>query len=83
LVVGMLFSNYNSASKLGERIWAIREVLLISFFVSLGMKLHVDFNSLKLALILILLLPIKFFVLFFVLIWFKIRAYSAFLISTS
>ncbi|MDC3067557.1 cation:proton antiporter [Pseudomonadota bacterium] len=83
LVVGMLFSNYNSASKLGERIWAIREVLLISFFVSLGMKLNVDLNSLKLALILILLLPIKFFVLFFVLIWFKIRAYSAFLISTS
>ena len=83
LVVGMLFSNYNSAGKLAEKIWAIREILLITFFVSLGMKLNIDLNSLKIALILILLLPIKFFVLFFVLIWFKIRAYSAFLISIS
>ncbi len=83
LVIGMLFSNYNSASKLADKIWAIRELLLIAFFVSLGMNLSINFDALIIASILILLLSIKFLVLFFVLIWFRLRAYSAFLISIS
>ena len=32
LIMGMLLSNYKSASKLGEKIWSLRELLLVAFF---------------------------------------------------
>jgi len=42
LIMGMLLSNYKSASKLGEKIWSLREILLVAFFLSLGMKLELN-----------------------------------------
>ena len=42
LIMGMLLSNFKSASKLGEKIWSLREILLVAFFLSLGMKLELN-----------------------------------------
>ena len=83
LIMGMLLSNYKSASKLGEKIWSLREILLVAFFLSLGMKLELNNDIIINSLLLILLLLIKFLSLFFLLIFFKLRAYSSFLISIS
>jgi len=83
LFVGMLLSNYKSAKKLSDKIWSIREILLISFFVSLGMKLDLNIEILESSLILISLLFVKFITLFFLLIYFNLRAYSSFLIAIS
>ena len=83
LIMGMLLSNYKSASKLGDKIWSLREILLVAFFLSLGMKLDLNNEIILNSILLILLLVVKFLSLFFLLIFFKLRAYSSFLISIS
>ena len=83
LIMGMLLSNYKSASKLGDKIWSLREILLVAFFLSLGMKLDLNNEIILNSILLIFLLVIKFLSLFFLLIFFKLRAYSSFLISIS
>ncbi len=83
LVVGMVLSSYKSADKLAEKIWSIREILLIFFFISLGMELKLNTEIITNSIILMSLLVIKFLSLFALLIFFNLRAYSSFLISIS
>ena len=71
------------ADRLGEKIWSLREILLVAFFVSLGMKLNLNQEIILNSFFLILLLVVKFLSLFFLLIFFNLRAYSSFLISIS
>ena len=81
--MGILLSNYKSAYNLSEKIWSIREILLLSFFISIGMQITLDANVLGILTILITLLIIKSLILFFLLIFFKLRAYTSFLIVIS
>ena len=83
LVMGILLSNYKSAYNLSEKIWSIREILLLSFFISIGMQITLDANVLGILTILMSLLVIKSLILFFLLIFFKLRAYTSFLIAVS
>ena len=83
LVMGVLFSGHKTAEKLSNKIWSLREVLLLGFFISLGMKLNFDPGIIKSCLLLLGLLFIKAIVLFFLLLVFKLRAYTSFLIAVS
>ena len=65
LVMGILLSNYKSAYNLSEKIWSIREILLLSFFISIGMQITLDANVLGILTILLSLLVIKSLILFF------------------
>ena len=83
LIMGMMLSNIKFADRLGEKIWSLREILLVAFFLSLGMKLNLNQEIILNSFFLILLLVVKFLSLFFLLIFFNLRAYSSFLISIS
>ena len=83
LTLGMLMANYKSAKQLGERIWTIREILLVAFFFSLGMSLDLNLQIIYSAILLTILIFIKSIVLFGLLLVFKLRAYTAFLIVIS
>ena len=83
LVLGILLSGYRSAEKLSEKIWSLREILLLAFFVSIGMQITLSSDSFQLFLILMSLLIIKSIILFSLLIFFKLRAYTAFLMTIS
>ncbi len=83
LIMGIALSNYKHSEKLSNKIWGIREILLLAFFVSLGMELEIDLYVLKHALFLLSLLIFKTVILFFLLLAFKLRAYTAFLITIS
>ena len=72
LIMGMLLSNYKSASKLGNKIWSLREILLVAFFLLLGMKLDLNNEIILNSILLIFLLVIKFLSLFFLLIFFNL-----------
>ena len=83
LTLGMLMANYKSAKQLGERIWTIREILLVAFFFSLGMSLEINIQIIQNAFLLTILIFIKSIFLFGLLLVFKLRAYTAFLIVIS
>ena len=54
LVLGILLSGYRSAEKLSEKIWSLREMLLLAFFVSIGMQITLTSDSFQLFLICLL-----------------------------
>ncbi len=83
LSLGILLSNYKSAERLADKIWSIRELLLLAFFVSLGMKININYEILINSVLILGYLILKMIFLFFLLILFRLRAYTAFLISIS
>lgn len=83
LTLGVLLANYKAAERLSDKIWSLREILLVAFFISLGMKLNISTEIILSSLLYTSLLLIKSIILFFLLIFFKLRAYTAFLIVVS
>lgn len=79
LLVGMLLAGHPRAVELSGALWGLKEVFLIGFFVQIGLSGAVTTEALTDALLLTLLLPIQGALFFFLLVWFRLRARSAFL----
>ena len=83
LTVGMLFANYKIADRLSSQIWSVRELLLLAFFIALGMSLKINSEIILYSIFVVGLLFIKTLILFALLLAFKLRAYTSFLIVIS
>ncbi|MDH3280239.1 MAG: cation:proton antiporter [Gammaproteobacteria bacterium] len=83
LLLGALLANHSRAQELAKALWGIKEVFLIGFFIHIGMSELPTVEALGMALLLVLLLPLKAVLFFFLLLRFKLRARSAFLASLS
>ena len=81
LVMGMVFANHPVAKGIANYLWGVRELLLIAFFLRVGMQVPLDLQIVMDALPLLLLLPLKLAVLFGLLVLIRLRAYTAFLMS--
>ncbi len=81
LVMGMVFANHPAAKQMASQLWGLRELLLIAFFLTVGMQVPLDWSVLKDAWWLLALLPVKLAVLFTLLLWIRLRAYTAFLMT--
>lgn len=79
LVMGLLLAKHPRAQELSKALWGIKEMLLISFFLQIGMAGLPDTNALIFAGVLALALPLKGLLFFALLIAFRIRARNAFL----
>lgn len=79
LVVGMLLAGHARAVELSNALWSLKEVLLIGFFLQIGLSGDVTVETLVDALWLMLALPLQALLFFFLLILFRLRARSAFL----
>ncbi|MEL6424848.1 MAG: cation:proton antiporter family protein [Pseudomonadota bacterium] len=83
LVMGLLLSNHPRASELSSSLWALKEVFLVGFFLSIGMSGLPDWNAIIFAIVLGVLLPLKGILFFFLLVAFRLRARTAFLSALS
>jgi hypothetical protein len=83
LVLGAMLAEHRRASELSHAIWALKEILLIGFFLSIGMSGLPTPGMLGIALLLALLLPLKAALFFLILVRFKLRARTAFLAALS
>jgi predicted Kef-type K+ transport protein len=83
LVMGLLLSTHPRASELSRSLWALKEVFLVGFFLSIGMSGLPDWNALVFALVLGFLLPLKGVLFFFLLVAFGLRARTSFLSALS
>lgn len=81
LVMGMVFAGHPASKTIAAQLWGLREILLIAFFLSVGMQVPLDLEVLKEALPFLLLLPVKMAALFGLLVLIRLRAYTAFLMS--
>lgn len=83
LVMGLLLSTHSRASELSDSLWALKEVFLVGFFLSIGMSGLPDLNAIIFSVIVGVLLPLKGVLFFFLLIAFGLRARTSFLTSLS
>ena len=81
--MGILLSQHEAAERLSKKIWSLREILLLAFFISLGMKLELDFQTILSSLVILAAITVKSVLLFLLLNSFKLRAYTAFLVIIS
>lgn len=79
LVMGFLLSKHPRAGELSNSLWALKEVFLVGFFLSIGMSGLPDWDALVFALALGVLLPLKGVLFFFVMLAFRLRARTSFL----
>ncbi|MBB3701018.1 cation:proton antiporter [Flammeovirga yaeyamensis] len=59
LVMGVMMSSHKKASELSKALFNIKELLLVCFFLDIGLTASVTLNALLFAIALVILLPIK------------------------
>lgn len=83
LVMGLLLSNHSRSGELSKSLWALKEVFLVGFFLSIGMSGLPDWNAVLFAIVLGVLLPVKGVLFYYLLVAFRLRARTAFLSALS
>lgn len=83
LMLGMLLADHKRAQELSNSLWGLKEVLLVGFFLQIGLSGHPDINTFVHAFGLNLLVPLKALLFFFILLLFRLRARSSFLAGLS
>jgi predicted Kef-type K+ transport protein len=83
LVLGMMMANHRRAGDVADALFTLKEVMLVGFFLNIGMIGAVTLSHLGLALLLVLLVPIKSALFFLILSRFRLRARSSFLATAS
>lgn len=79
LLLGVLLVGHPKAMELSRAVWSLKEVLLVGFFLQIGLLGWPSLAALGGAVLLALLLPLKAALFFFILIAFRLRARTAFL----
>ncbi|WP_253306507.1 cation:proton antiporter domain-containing protein [unidentified bacterial endosymbiont] len=77
LVIGLLLAPHARASELSKSLFGIKELFLVSFFVQIGLAESPNWQSLNIALLLLLLLPVKGILYYIVVRSFRFRVRSS------
>lgn len=83
LVVGALVAGHPRASEMSDRLWSLKELLLIAFFLTIGLNGLPTLSDFTFAFVMVALLPVQAAVFFFLLTGFKLKSRSAFLTTAS
>jgi len=83
LVLGMMMAGHRRAGDVADSLFTLKEVMLVGFFLNIGLIGAVTLDHLLLALALVLLVPVKSALFFLILTRFRLRARSSFLAAAS
>lgn len=83
LIIGMLFAPHKKASELSKSLLNLKDILLVGFFLSIGLSAELTTSALWVALILILVIPAKVFLYYILTNLFKLRARTSLLTAFS
>jgi hypothetical protein len=83
LVFGMLLADHPRAHEVSTAVWGLKEVLLVGFFLSIGLSGTLTWETLEMAGLLSLLLPVKALLFFLLLLFFGLRARTSLLTALS
>lgn len=77
LVIGMLIASHPKAGELAKSLLSIKDLLLIGFFLNIGLMAELSLQTLWVALLLLLLLPLKLMLYFVLMTLSRLRARTA------
>lgn len=81
LIVGLIIARHAKASEMARALMSFKDLLLIGFFLSIGLVALPTWSMLGIALLFCLLLPIKFAFFYFLFLSLRLRARTAYLSS--
>jgi hypothetical protein len=80
---GLLHAGEEKTKEISEKLWGLREAFLIGFFLKIGLTGTPVWQDLFYALAIILFLPVRVGIFFFILTRFRLRARTSFLTAAS
>ncbi|MGD8560637.1 MAG: cation:proton antiporter [Gammaproteobacteria bacterium] len=83
LVMGMVLARHERASEIANALLNIKDLLLIGFFLSIGLNASISMEVIAVALLVVALIPVKVALYFWLLVLFRLRARTSFLASVS
>ena len=83
LILGMLVASHSKALEMAKALFSFKELFLVGFFLSIGLKGLPDLEALGIAALFVLVTPFKVALFFVLLTRFKLRARTALLGSFS
>ncbi len=83
LLIGMLLANHPKAIELSDSLWGLKELFLVGFFLTIGLTGLPTWETLGLAALPIVVLPLKMLLYFLLLLAFGLSARTGFLASLS
>ncbi|CDT43693.1 putative Kef-type K+ transport system [Vibrio coralliirubri] len=83
LILGILLAGHSKASELSKSLFNIKELLLVCFFLSIGLSGAPTLSAISLSILFLLLLPINGILYFLVLNAYKFRVRTSLLTSLS
>jgi predicted Kef-type K+ transport protein len=83
LLLGVILADHERSKQLANALWGLKEVLLVGFFLQIGLYGTPTWGLFEQAVIMNLAMPFKALVFFGVLLLFRLRARSAFLAGMS
>jgi len=83
LILGMLVADHSKASEMAKALFSFKELFLVGFFLSIGLKGLPDIEAVGIAALFVLVMPFKVALFFLLLTRFKLRARTALLGSFS
>lgn len=81
LLMGVMISGHPDAKDLSLKLWGLKEIFLIGFFLEIGLHGLPSLEQTELALILLGLLPLQGVLFFVLMTWMGLRARTSFLAS--
>lgn len=79
LIIGMLFAPHKKASELSKSLLNLKDVMLVGFFLNIGLNANISTSALMGAVILVAVLPLKVMLYYFLTNMFKLRARTSLL----
>jgi len=83
LVMGVMMAPHKRSEELADSLFGFKELLLIGFFLDIGLSGDPSLEQLGIAVVLVLLLPLQAGLFFLLMSAFRLRARSAFLAALS
>jgi len=83
LIIGIVMADHPKASELAKSLMGFKDIFLIGFFLTIGLSGTPTLETLGIAVLLTLVLPIKVALFFFILTRFNLRARTSLLTSLS
>lgn len=81
LLLGIMIATHKRAVELSNAIWGLKEVLLVGFFLQIGLMGHPTLEMVQTAFLINFIVPLKALLFFFILVLLRLRARTSFLTS--
>lgn len=79
LIIGMIFAPHKKASELAKSLLNLKNVLLVGFFLNIGLNASISLNAFLIGLLLVLVLPVKVTLYYVLTNMFRLRARTSLL----